>query len=226
MQLRDVAITVDDGTVLHARIHDGDSPALILLHDLDCSATYWDAVVARLLAIDPDLHVIALDMRGHGRSTCAGETSRKRLVKDVRRVCKQLDLDAPVLCGHGWGADVALASESAGSVIAINPLFGRLPGAFSADVPRPAEMGGAASAELLASCRFGIEHAKRLRRSRRDAPLLLLAADPADTEAEAYPEIAEAAIEAYAWQEASRHLPLEAPAGIAALVLAWIEEVA
>lgn len=66
MTLRDAAITLDDGTVLHARIHDGDSVPLVLLHDLDCSSGYWDAVVARLLELDPSLYVIALDLRVTG----------------------------------------------------------------------------------------------------------------------------------------------------------------
>jgi len=212
MPFRDAAITLDDGTVLHAHIHDGDSAPLVLLHDLDCSSAYWDAVVTRLLELDPSLYVIALDLRGHGRSTCTGETSRKRLAKDLHKLRKELQLDEPVLCGHGWGADIALASDIGGTVIAINPLFGRMPGAIS-----PA---------VLASCRIGIKNAKRLHRSPRDAPLLLVVADPADTDNEVYPEIANAAVEAYAWQGGSRHLPWEAPAGIAALLLAWIEEVA
>lgn len=148
------------------------------------------------------------------------------MVKDLRRLSKELHLDEPVLCGHGWGADIALASDLGGTVIAINPLFGRMPADFPEDAPRPAELAGASSPAVLESCRIGIESAKRLRRSRRDAPLLLVVSDPADTDQEAYPEIADAAVEAYAWQDGSRHLPWEAPAGIAALLLAWIEEVA
>lgn len=226
MSFRDAAITVDDGTVLHARIHDGDSVPVVLLHDLDCAAEYWEPVVARLLELDPALHLIALDLRGHGRSTCVGDTSRKRLVKDLRRLGKELRLEEPLLCGHGWGADIALASDLGGTVVAINPLFGRLPGEFPADAPRPESMAGAISPAVLEQCRIGVESAKRLRRTRRDAPLLLVVSEPADTDAEAYPEIADAATEAYAWQDGSRHLPWEAPAGIAALLLAWIEEVA
>lgn len=226
MPFRDAEIPLDDGTVLHARIHDGDSVPLVLLHDLDSSSAYWDAVVARLLELDPTLYVIALDLRGHGSSTCGGETSRKRLVKDMRKLGKALGLEEPVLCGHGWGADIALACDIGGTVVAINPLFGRLPADFPEDAPRPEGLPGAISPAVLASCRVGVESAKRLRRSRREAPLLLIVADPADTDHEAYAEIADAAAELYAWQDGSRHLPWEAPAGIAALLLAWIEEVA
>lgn len=226
MELRESTVRLDDGTELYVRMHDGDSLPIVLLHDLDCSSRYWDPVMTRLLELDPQLHIVALDLRGHGRSTATGETSRKRLVNDVKRACRLLGLDDPVLCGHGWGADIALAADFASSVVAINPLFGREPGAFPEDCPRPPGMPGAGSATVLESCRVGAANAKSLRRSRRDAPLLLIASDPADTGADAYPGIADAALASYCWQEGSRQLPLEAPAGIAALVLAWIEEVA
>ena len=226
MTFRDIHVTLDDGSVLHAQVHDGDSVPLVLLHDLDCSLAYWEPMIERLLARDPGLTIVNVDMRGHGGSTCAGETSRKRLVKDLRKFTKALSLEDVVLCGHGWGADVALAADCASSVIAINPLFGREADAFPADAPRGAALAGAVSGDVLESCRVGVAQAKRLRRSRRDAPLLLITADPLDHDADAYPEIAEAAVEAYAWQDGSRHLPWEAPAGIAALVCTWIEEVA
>lgn len=227
MDLQTITVPLDDGTVINARVHDGTEPALVLLHDLDCSSGYWDAVIARLLELDPELHIVALDLRGHGASTCAGETSRKRLVGDLKRTCKALGINDPVLCGHGWGADLALASPFAGSVIAINPLLGREPAPFEdEDAPRPAGMAGASSAAVLEACRIGATTAKRLRRVRREAPLLLVAADPLDLDAEAYAELDDAAAESYAWQGATRHLPIEAPFGIAALVLSWIEEMA
>lgn len=226
MSLRDTAVLLEDGTVLNARVHLGVGAPLVLLHDLDCSARYWDAVVGRLLELKPDLPVVALDLRGHGASTCSGETSRKRLVSDLKRTCKALGLDDPVVCGHGWGADVALAAPFAGSVIAINPLLGREPAAFVEDAPRPQGMVGANSPAVLESCRIGATTAKRLRRTRRDAPLLLVAADPGDTGVEGFDEIADAASEAFVWQDATRHLPLEAPHGVAALLLSWIEEMA
>lgn len=226
MSLRDVTIPMDDGTALHARIHDGSSTPIVFLHDLDCASQYWDGVSTRLLESDAELHLVLLDLRGHGLSTCAGETSRKRLVKDVKRVCKALDLHDPVLCGHGWGADIALAADWATSVIAVNPLLGRASADFDGDIVRPPAMPGAISPAVLRSCQIGIENSKALRRNLRDAPLLLIAGDPLDTQVSTYPEIAGAALEAYAWQNGSRHLPLEAPAGIAALVFAWMEEVA
>ena len=226
MSLRDVTIPMDDGTILHARIHDGSSTPIVFLHDLDCASQYWDAVSNRLLELDEELHLVLLDLRGHGLSTCAGETSRKRLVKDLKRSCKVLELQDAVLCGHGWGADIALAADWASSVVAVNPLLGRAAAGFEGDTNRPPSMLGAISPAVLRSCQIGVENSKPLRRNVRDAPLLLIGGDPLDTQVPSYPEIADAALEAYAWQNGSRHLPLEAPAGIAALVFAWMEEVA
>ena len=226
MSLRDVTIPMDDGTMLRVRIHDGSTTPIVFLHDLDCASEYWQQVSTRLLELDDALHLVLVDLRGHGLSTCSGETSRKRLVKDLKRICKALDLHDPILCGHGWGADIALAADWAPSVIAVNPLLGRASAGFDGDTIRPPAMLGAISPTVLRACQIGVENSKQLRRNVRDAPLLLIAADPLDTQASAYPEIATAALESYAWQSGSRHLPLESPAGIAALVFAWMEEVA
>ncbi len=220
-------LTVDDGARVHA-VEEGaaDGRPVLLLHDLDCSWQYWLEVMQRLLARQPALRLVALDLRGHGASSSAEEPSRKRLVRDVKRVCRQLSLEEPVLVGHGWGADVVMACEFAGSVVAINPLMGRDSGTFPSDVPRPPGLAGAADAQLLERARIGATSAKPLRRSKRDAPLFLVYADPADSEAVMGSDALEVAWDVLAWQSASRHLPLEMPDGVAAILLSWIEEVA
>lgn len=221
------SLIVDDGTSLQVVEHGSvTGRPLVLLHDLDCSWQYWSPVISRLLARQPELRILAMDLRGHGASGSAEEPSRKRLVKDVKRVCKQLSIEEPVLIGHGWGADVAMASEVAGSVVAINPLMGREPEAFGADVPRPPDLLGAVSPQLLERARIGATTAKALRRSQRDAPLFLVYADPADSAAVAGSDALEVAWDVLAWQSATRHLPLEMPDGVTAILLSWIEEVA
>ena len=222
----ELMVTMDDGAAIHVVTTDGDGPAAVLLHDLDCSLPYWDDVVRRLLQLDADLNIVAVDLRGHGGSTSVEEPSRKRLVKDVKRVCRSLGLEAPVLVGHGWGADVAMACDFAGSVVAINPLMGRGPAAIEGDLERPPHMRGAQSEALLRACTIGATTAKPLRRSKRDVPLALLYADPADVQALAGSDALEQALEAMRFQAGSRHLPLEMPNAIAAILLSWIEEVA
>ncbi len=223
--MAELMITMDDGASIHTTSV-GEGPALVLLHDLDCSLHYWDAVVRRLQELASGLHLVSMDMRGHGESTSVEEPSRKRLVKDVKRVCKALAIADPVLVGHGWGADVALACDFAESVVAINPLMGRGPASIDGDLVRPPGMTGAHGEALLRACTIGATTAKPLRRSGRDAPLALLYADPADAQALEGTDALDKAIEVMRFQAGSRHLPLEMPNAIAAILLSWIEEVA
>ncbi len=219
-------VTMDDGAIIHAVVQGGVGLPVLFLHDLDCSGAYWNDVVDRLLQLDPDLQTVAVDMRGHGASTSGDEPSRKRLVKDMKRLCREMGISDPTLVGHGWGADVALACDFAGTVVAINPLMGREPAPFVGDIERPPAMPGACDERMLRACLVGATTAKSLRRSQRDAPLALLYAEPADSQALEGSEVLEHALEAMRWQAASRHLPLEMPNAIAAILLSWIEEVA
>lgn len=226
MSARVLDVLVDDGVTLHMRVHEGPGATVVLLHDLDCSGPYWDAVVARLLELDPDLRIVVPDLRGHGASGIREEPSRKRLVKDLKRSLKELGVDEPVVCGHGWGADLALAFDAAAGVVAVNPLLGRPPAAFDAEVPRPDGMAGAVSADALHSCIVGATTAKPLRRGRRDAPLLLIVSREEDMPALEGSDVLEHAHDVQAVQCGSRHLPVELPNAVAALVLYWIEETA
>lgn len=222
-QFERVALPVDDGSTLVGYVRAGKGIPVVLLHDLTYSAAYWSPVVAELLGHDADVSLLAIDARGHGASDCAGETSRKRLVKDLKLWCKALQFQEPCLIGHGWGADIALASDFAGSVIAINPLLGRSEGELPDDVPAPS-IARAASESIATACRIGAMNAKILKRSRRDPALLLIGAEPLDTSEANYVALQGVAADWANFQCGSRHLPIEYPAGIAALVLSWIEE--
>ena len=220
-------ITVDDGTALAVRVWVGSGPTLLLLHDLGCASVYWLPVIDRLQTLLPDAQLVVPDLRGHGESSCGKETSRKRLAKDVRKLCAALDIAHPVLVGHGWGADIALTADvDPSAIVAINPLLGRREADFEGDVCRPRDMQGASDAQTLEACRIGVMQAKRIRWDRRSAPLLLITAEPADADGEGLAELMDAAEETLLWQDGSRHLPLEAPAGIAALIASWVEETA
>ena len=224
--MREHAISMNDGARLHVIEHEGSGPVVVLLHDLDCSGAYWDAVVRRMRERDPELRIVVPDLRGHGRSGVGESPSRKRLLKDLSAVCKALDVDAPVVCGHGWGADIAIAFDDAESVVAVNPLMGRAPAPFNDEVPRPEGMPGSRDAEVLHASLVGATTAKALRRGRKAAPLLLVYAQEADGAALVGSEVLEHATEAVALQCASRHLPIEMPNAVAALLLPWIEEAA
>ena len=224
--MREHEITMNDGAVLHVIEHEGTGPAVVLLHDLDADGTAWDGVVTRLRQRDPRIRLLVPDLRGHGTSTVGESPSRKRMVRDLTALVRALGCADPVVCGHGWGADIALAFDDAGSVVAVNPLLGRPPAPIEGDVQRPAGMVGARDAETLAACTLGATTAKPLRRGRRDAPLLLVYATEADGPVVEASDVYDHADEAVAVQGASRHLPLEMPNAVAALLLPWIEEAA
>lgn len=224
--LRETTITADDGSQLHGYVHDGTTLPVLLLHDLGCDAAYWTLFVSAALERNPDLAVAVLDLRGHGGSEVGTETSRKRMVKDLRRWVKGLDISDPILVGHGYGADIALSTDFAEAVVAVNPALGRTGNPIPDDFSAPAGMRGAMDEEALRMCSVGAANAKEIKRSRRDAPLFLAISDPADFGSTALEPLRELAEDEQIWKSGSRHLPLESPVGLATLVLGWIEEVA
>ena len=225
LDFRETTITGDDGAVLHAFVHDGETLPVLLLHDLGMDATYWMPFLHAALAKQPKLAVAAIDLRGHGGSGRGTETSRKRMVKDLRRWMQQLRIDPPIVVGHGYGADIALAADFLTAVIAVNPALGRAPERLLEDVSAPPGIRGAVDEESLRMCVVGAQNAKALRRSRRDAPLFLALSEPADTAAPGVDALRDVAEDTQVWKFGTRHLPLESSAGLAALVLGWIEEV-
>lgn len=225
LDFRDMTIAGDDGAALHAWIHDGTTLPILLLHDLAMDATYWERFLEAALSRVPTLAVAALDLRGHGSSGVGSETSRKRMVKDLRRWVRMLEIDPPIVVGHGYGADIALAADFVSAVIAVNPSLGREAPPVPSDLHLPVAATGARDLDVLRMCTVGATQAKPIRRSRRDAPLFLIVSDPGDLDQPGMSDLQEISEDVQIWKSGSRHLPLEVPAGIAALVLEWIEEV-
>lgn len=222
---RELRISGDDGTSLHGWIHDGVTAPVLLLHDLATDARYWTPFLEAALEREPGLAVAALDLRGHGGSALGTETSRKRMVKDLRRWVRGLDIDPPIVVGHGYGADIALTADFVAAVVAVNPALGRPTAPLPDDLTMPSEVTGAVDAHALQACSVGAANAKSIKRSRRDAPLFLVLAEPGDTDGDTVAVLRDVAEDTQTWAAASRHLPLENPAGLAALVLGWIAEV-
>lgn len=217
----ELEVPAHDGATLHARMHAGSTAPLVFLHDLGMDGAYWQPVMQAIVSSDPDITMLAIDLRGHGASDRGTETSRKRLVKDLRVWLDRLQLPAPVLVGHGYGADIALASDIPAAVVAINPAFGREPVPLDADFALPPGLRGARDAAALVACTVGATEAKPLKRSRRDAPLFLVLSDPADTAVEGLETFLDVAEDVQLWRLGSRHLPIESPLGLAAILLGW-----
>lgn len=226
LQFREHTIAADDGSVLHGHIHDGETAPVLLLHDLGMDARYWEPFLTAALMQVPSLAVAALDLRGHGGSELGKDTSRKRMVKDLRKWIQQLEIDPPIVVGHGYGADIALAADFVTAVIAVNPAFGRPPAVLPDELTVPAGVRGPLSIEALHMCEIGASAAKPLRRGRRDPESFFVLSEPADFGSEALNDALEVAVDVQRWQDGSRHLPIESPAGLAALVLGVLEEIA
>lgn len=97
-------VTAHDGVVLHLDEHGPErGPTVVLLHGWTCAAPFWDPVVRELAA---DHRVLALDLRGHGRSVADPATlSVSSLGRDVQAVLEQAvpDGERVVVVGHSMG---------------------------------------------------------------------------------------------------------------------------
>jgi len=86
-----------------------DQPSLVLLHGLmGCADTF----VPLMQELHPDLHVIALDLPGHGRSSHRPPGASYPYIEylpDLETVIDQLDWDKFTLIGHSLGGALAAA---------------------------------------------------------------------------------------------------------------------
>ncbi len=83
----------------------GEGPPIVLVHGLGGSLHAWHGIAANL-----SLHhnVVALDLRGHGRSdTGKGTFSVKAWAQDVEALIAALELPPVTLVGHSMGTLVA-----------------------------------------------------------------------------------------------------------------------
>jgi pimeloyl-ACP methyl ester carboxylesterase len=91
---------------------DPTAPALVLLHGLGEDSTGWDEVAA---AFAGQFRVIAVDLRGHGRSAWPGTYSLALMRDDVLGLVDELGLDRVTLMGHSMGGAVAFLVAEAQS---------------------------------------------------------------------------------------------------------------
>jgi len=94
-----------DGGEVHL-IERGDGPALVLLHGASLRAEVWSY---QLRDLSRAHRVIALDLRGHGRSRpgAAGVTI-SAMADDTAEVLATLGLEKAVIAGHSMGGMVCL----------------------------------------------------------------------------------------------------------------------
>ena len=79
----------------------------LLVHGLASNARMWDGVAAALVARGH--RVVAVDLRGHGRSSKPdGPYDVPTVADDLAVLIGWMGLDRPVVAGQSWGGNVAL----------------------------------------------------------------------------------------------------------------------
>ena len=77
----------------------GKAPTLLLAHATGFHARIWDPVVRRL----GERHVVAVDQRGHGRSSGGPVAHWGVFGEDLLRLVEHLELDSVLAVGHSMG---------------------------------------------------------------------------------------------------------------------------
>lgn len=158
--VRERMFTVRDGARIAARVHGAEGlPSLLIIHGVASQASDMDAMAA-LLAKRARLRVIAIDLRGHGRSSGARWQVEHvgQFDDDVSDVVRQIREEAPgkpvVLAGHSMGGGVALRYSLAGNAAPVDgfllmtPLLGgESPSMKKEDVRAPGAAGSATAAQ-------------------------------------------------------------------------------
>jgi esterase len=90
--------------VLHGYT-EGNGPDLVILHGLFGSGENWRSI-ARLLA--DDFRVTTLDLRNHGNSPRAAETSYPAMAADVLHTLDAMDIRRTHIMGHSMGGKTAM----------------------------------------------------------------------------------------------------------------------
>jgi pimeloyl-ACP methyl ester carboxylesterase len=98
-------LTTPDGARIHL-IERGDGRPILLVHGITISSEVW-APQMHLLA--DHYRVVAMDLRGHGRSTVGEEgVGRRVAASDIANVIKSLNLEGLVIVGHSMGGMILM----------------------------------------------------------------------------------------------------------------------
>ncbi|KAF2656271.1 alpha/beta-hydrolase [Lophiostoma macrostomum CBS 122681] len=115
---------------------EGTGPPILLLHGWACDSHDWSFQIPFLL--DLGFNVIALDQRGHGRSTAPSSYSTYDLnnyAADAIALLKHLNIKSAILIGHSMGTVISsvIAStypEYITALVLVHPIYGSAPPAL------------------------------------------------------------------------------------------------
>src|SRR5258708_23817703 len=102
--------TTSDGCAIDSSLHaahEANAPRLALIHSLALDRGIWDGVVREL---DGDVHVLAYDCRGHGKSgKPGGPYSVEQFARDLAELFDHLGWPSGAVAGCSMGGCVAQA---------------------------------------------------------------------------------------------------------------------
>lgn len=118
---------------------DSASPDLLLVHGSGDNATTWTAIAD---ALQDRYHIVAPDLRGHGRSTWpATGYQLSDFVQDLVEFIDRTELRRPAYVGHSWGGNIGtvLASDHPRLISAAvleDPIYWKMLNAFVTSLVR------------------------------------------------------------------------------------------
>ena len=103
----------------------GEAPTFVLAHATGFHARCWDQAIRKV----GDRHVIAVDLRGHGRSTSIEIEHWKDVGEDLAALIEALEIESVLGVGHSMGAHAmvdaaALAPERFCGLYLFDPVIG------------------------------------------------------------------------------------------------------
>lgn len=144
---RTTSVPVRGGDLTVGEWGPSDGPAVLLVHGVTASHLTWPLIASLL----PDVHVIAPDLRGRGRSNeLPGPWGMPQHADDLAAVLDSLSVDSAVVVGHSMGAfaSLVLANRHPRKVESLVLVDGGLPlptpAGFSDDEATMAILGPAA----------------------------------------------------------------------------------
>ena len=96
-----------DGVGINLAVWEGDGKPILCIHGITANCRCWDGLAA---ALAPQNHVMAMDLRGRGRSDRPAKGySLDHHMRDINCLLDDLKLEKVVIMGHSLGAFIGLA---------------------------------------------------------------------------------------------------------------------
>jgi pimeloyl-ACP methyl ester carboxylesterase len=106
---------------------EGSGPPVLLVHGWSCDSHDWSWQIPALTA---DHRVLAVDLRGHGRSSVPADGYEPRVfARDLAGLLERLDVGPVLAVGHSLGGAVVTTlavehPELVAAVVAVDPAYG------------------------------------------------------------------------------------------------------